>query len=299
MELRHLRYFIAVAENLSITQAARQLMIAQPPLSRQIRDLEKELGAALFERTPHGLRLTPEGNAFLPYARRVTDLAKESRELISEMSRGLQGSLYIASVEGRAPRLLARWIADFRTKHPDVSYNIWNGSTDDVLYRVTNGLAEIGITTEPHNAEGLLALPVCTEPWTVLLPADDPLAQREGHALPISALADRDLIIPSRESRLREIQNWFPDKETPLRIRCRVAHMLNAYELVRQKVGIAIYPASDDQFLDDPAVVIKTIVDPAVAASYILVWDRARRLSPAAAHFIESVCASLGQPMPE
>ena len=78
MELRHIHYFIAVAENLNITRAAQQLKIAQPPLSRQIRDLEAELGAPLFERSPQGLRLTPAGNTFLQYARQITDLAARS-----------------------------------------------------------------------------------------------------------------------------------------------------------------------------------------------------------------------------
>ncbi len=149
MEIRHIHYFIAVAENLSFTKAAQQLMIAQPPLSRQIKDLEDELGAALFDRSPHGLHITPEGEAFLEYALRIMDLVKKSREHIAEMSKGLQGTLYIASVEGHAPRLLAEWIADYKTEHPHVDYTLRNGSTDDVIYWVTNGLCELGVITEP------------------------------------------------------------------------------------------------------------------------------------------------------
>ena len=105
MELRHIRYFIAVAENMSISRAAQELLIAQPPLSRQIRDLEDELGADLFERTPQGLRITPEGNAFLQYARQIMDLAERSRIHVFEMAKGIQGTIDIASVEGHAPRL--------------------------------------------------------------------------------------------------------------------------------------------------------------------------------------------------
>ena len=93
MEIRHIHYFIAVAENLSFTKAAQQLMIAQPPLSRQIKDLEDELGAVLFDRSPHGLHITPEGEAFLEYALRIMDLVKKSREHIAEMSKGLQGTI--------------------------------------------------------------------------------------------------------------------------------------------------------------------------------------------------------------
>ena len=288
MELRHIHYFIAVAENLNITRAAQQLKIAQPPLSRQIRDLETELGAPLFERSPQGLRLTPAGNTFLQYARQITDLAARSKEHIAEMADGLQGTIYIASVEGHAPRLLSRWISAFKDSYPHVQYSVWNGSTDDVIYRVTNSLSEIGIITEPHNDEGLFSIPVYKEPWTAMIPSSDPLALLPGDTIPLPALKDRDLIIPSRESRLMEIRNWFPEENVDLKIRCRVAHMLNAYELTKQGVGIAIYPASDNHFSDDPDVTIKRIVDPEVSASYILVWDRARRLTHAGLRLLHS-----------
>ena len=95
-----------------------------------------------------------------------------------------------------------------------------------------------------------------------------------------------------------EIRNWFPEENVDLKIRCRVAHMLNAYELTKQGVGIAIYPASDNHFSNDPDVTIKRIVDPEVYASYILVWDRARRLTHAAELFLRSVCDSLSIHMP-
>ena len=354
MELRHIRYFIAVAENMSISRAAQELLIAQPPLSRQIRDLEDELGADLFERTPQGLRITPEGNAFLQYARQIMDLAERSRIHVFEMAKGIQGTIDIASVEGHAPRLIAKWIAAFREGRPNVQYSIRNGSTDDVIYRVTQGLSDLGVITEPLNADGVFSVPVYREPWTAMIPASDPLAKLPGDTVSVSALRDKDLIIPSRESRFQEILNWFPvqdeelsgaemlDSESDegalsrsgrgasrfsgdpsgfsggssgsgsgssrfgggpgpgrkLKIRCRISHMLNAYELARQGVGIAIYPASDNHFSKDPEVIIKRLVNPEVTASYLLIWDQRHPLSHAAELFVKEVCASLGISMP-
>ncbi len=332
MELRHIRYFIAVAENMSISRAAQELLIAQPPLSRQIRDLEDELGADLFERSPQGLRITPEGNAFLQYARQIMDLAERSRAHVFEMAKGMQGAIDIASVEGHAPRLIAQWIAAFQKDRPNVGYSIWNGSTDDVIYRVTQGLSDIGVITKPLNAEGMYSVPVFREPWTAMIPASDPLAKLPGNTISVSALRDRDLIIPSRESRFQEIRNWFPvqddelggeemigsgktgedtlvssgrdplsynDRPGPhLKIRCRISHMLNAYELARQGIGIAIYPASDNHFSKDPEVVIKRLIDPEVTASYLLIWDQRHPLSHTAELFVKEVCDSLGLEMP-
>ena len=344
MELRHIRYFIAVAENMSISRAAQELLIAQPPLSRQIRDLEDELGADLFERTPQGLRITPEGNAFLQYARQIMDLAERSRIHVFEMAKGIQGTIDIASVEGHAPRLIAKWIAAFREGRPNVQYSIRNGSTDDVIYRVTQGLSDLGVITEPLNADGVFSVPVYREPWTAMIPASDPLAKLPGDTVSVSALRDKDLIIPSRESRLQEIMDWFPvqdgelsgqemlDSESAggmsgagggpgrskngpsgigggthgsingpgrkLKVRCRISHMLNAYELARQGVGIAIYPASDNHFSKDPDVIIKRLVDPEVTASYLLIWDQRHPLPHAAELFVKEVCDSLGIRMP-
>mgnify|MGYP000823829803 CR=1 FL=1 len=104
MELRHIRYFKAVAEEKSFTKAAEQLAIAQPPLSRQIQDLEAELGTTLFLRTPHKVSLTEEGELFLQYANQILDLVNRSEEDVRERKEGLQGTLYIASVEGCGPR---------------------------------------------------------------------------------------------------------------------------------------------------------------------------------------------------
>ena len=128
MELRHIRYFKAVAEEKNFTRAAEKLAIAQPPLSRQIQDLEEELGTELFVRSPHKVTLTEEGELFLQYASQILDLVSKSEEEVREMREGLTGTLYIASVEGCAPRFFAEWISTFRKKHPNVQYNLWNGN---------------------------------------------------------------------------------------------------------------------------------------------------------------------------
>ena len=97
MELRHIRYFKAVAEEKSFTRAAEKLNIAQPPLSRQIQDLEQELDTKLFMRSPHKITLTKEGELFLQYANQILDLVSRSSEEVREVKEGLQGTLYIAS----------------------------------------------------------------------------------------------------------------------------------------------------------------------------------------------------------
>lgn len=154
MELRHIRYFVTVAEELNFTRAAARLCIAQPPLSRQIQDLEAELGAPLFLRKPRALQLTEEGTLFLQYARQVLELVDRSAEDIRDMKQGLQGSLYLASVEGHAPRLFSSWIAGFHKNYPQVQYSLWNGDTDEVESRVNKGLCDLGPDHGPLQCRG-------------------------------------------------------------------------------------------------------------------------------------------------
>lgn len=295
MELRHIRYFLAVATELNFTRAAQKLCIAQPPLSRQIQDLEEELGVKLFERKPHALQLTEEGALFKQYATQVLDLVNKSTEDIREMKRGLQGTLYLASVEGHAPRLYAEWIAAFHSLHPHVQYNLWNGNSDDVVNRVMNGLCDLAIIMEPHNAEGVESIPVYQEPWVAIIPADNPLAKQKEATVNLADLTPYELIIPSRSSRLEEINDWFRSTGKPM-IRCRIAHLLSAYELTRLGVGITIYPASASDIANMSDVVIKEIVNPAKTASYILIWNKYRQLPHVATEFLDFIRNSCSLP---
>lgn len=118
MELRHIRYFLAVAEEMNFSRAAEKLCIAQPPLSRQIMDLEKELGVILFSRKNHTVSLTDEGVLFKQYAIQVLELVDHSTSEVRELRHGLQGMINLGTVEGNAPRILAEWIAIIPQKHP-------------------------------------------------------------------------------------------------------------------------------------------------------------------------------------
>ncbi len=288
MELRHIRYFITVAEEGSFTKAAEALCIAQPPLSRQIRDLELELGTSLFIRKARGLTLTEEGERFLQYAHRIAQLADQSYEDIRQMSSGLSGTLYLATVEGYAPSLFAGWIGEFRKDYPLVEYELWNGNSDDVVKRIQSGLSDIAVITAPYDEEGLDGRIIYKEPWVAMIPAEHPLSKGSDDTVELADLAPYDLIIPSRQSRRQEIENWFMPLHVEPKIICKIAHMLNAYELTASGVGIAIYPASAAKYVSD-RVKIKRIVNPDVMATYVLVRSAERSLPKVAGTFWEAV----------
>ena len=289
MELRHMRYFLTLAEELNFTRAAARLMIAQPPLSRQIRDLEEELGAPLFIREHHSLRLTEEGVLFRDYAARVVALTDQSAADIRNMKCGLQGTLYLAEVEGKGPRLMAKWIAGFSALYPDVQYSVWNGNSDEVVNRVRKGLSDAAIIMEPHDPEGLHSHQVYSEPWVAMFPADHPLAAGPD-SVSMRELAGCRLIIPSRESRLKEISSWLGKKTEKLHVAARFANVVTAYELCRQGVGVAIYPAAvADIVTDHESVRIRTISDKGIRASYVLIYSNEHPLHSLAARFVDYI----------
>lgn len=289
MELRHIRYFLVLAEERSFTKAADRLLIAQPPLSRQIKDLEEELGVELFNRSSRGVILTEAGEKFRQYALQIEHLSNQSVEVVREMKKGLQGTLYLASVEGQAPHLISQWIAGFHRQFPHVEFNLWNGNSDDVLQRLQNDLCDLAVIVGPYNEENLQGHLVFEEPWVAMIPTSHPLAQENGDTIDLEKLAPYELIIPSRHSRLQEITDWFAQKNITPKIICRMAHVLNACELTEQNVGIAIYPAAASIYADSSKVITKRLIEPAVTASYFLMQKKDKKLSLVAEEFMDYV----------
>ncbi len=297
MELRHIHYFLVLAEEKNVTKAAEKLCMAQPPLSRQIKDLEDELGSELFVRSNKGVRLTEAGEKFMDYALQIEHLADQSKEAVKDVNIGLQGTLFLATVEGRAPHLLAEWIADFHKEYPKVVFNLWNGNSDDVALRLENRLCDLAIICGPYDSSELEGVFVYNEPWAAIMSSEHPLAKKKtgvhkkGDLEPLSVkeLAPYELIIPSKQSRLHEISSWFDDCEEKPAFIGRLAHALDAYELAEQNVGIAIYPASESIYKNNDKVVVKKLADPEVTANYYLARIQGRQMTPVAEKFWEFV----------
>ena len=223
MELRTLHYFTVVAQELNITRAAEKLNMSQPPLSNQIKALEEELGVQLFIRGKRRLELTEEGGLLLRRAVQIQELADKTRQEIASLREGMTGVIYLSMVEGRAPFLAARWIAGFREEFPLVRYNLWNGSSDDVLDRLHKGLADLAVIAAPYDTEHLEGFPVGREPWIAMLHPDHPLAQPIGDTIPLSSLVGEPLIVPSRKSRVDAIRRWFGEVGAEPHILCEMS----------------------------------------------------------------------------
>ena len=291
MELRTLHYFTVVAQELNITRAAEKLSMSQPPLSNQIKTLEEELGVQLFIRGKRHLELTEEGGLLLRRAVQIQELADKTRQEIASLREGMTGVIYLSMVEGRAPFLAARWIAGFREEFPLVRYNLWNGSSDDVLDRLHKGLADLAVIAAPYDTEHLEGFPVGREPWIAMLHPDHPLAQTVGDTIPLSSLAGEPLIVPSRKSRMDAIRRWFGEVGAEPHILCEMSNYMDAAALTSQGVGISIFPQTVD--VSNGLVVAKVVIQPSRQVEYILVWNRGQPPSGLTREFIHFVQENL------
>ena len=291
MELRTLHYFTVVAQELNITRAAEKLSMSQPPLSNQIKTLEEELGVQLFIRGKRHLELTEEGGLLLRRAVQIQELADKTRQEIASLREGMTGVIYLSMVEGRAPFLAARWIAGFREEFPLVRYNLWNGSSDDVLDRLRKGLADLAVIAAPYDTEHLEGFPVGREPWIAMLHPGHPLAQTVGDTIPLSSLAGEPLIVPSRKSRMDAIRRWFGEVDAEPHILCEMSNYMDAAALTSQGVGISIFPQTVD--VSNGLVVSKVVIQPSRQVEYILVWNRGQPPSGLTREFIHFVQENL------
>ena len=291
MELRTLHYFTVVAQELNITRAAEKLNMSQPPLSNQIKALEEELGVQLFIRGKRRLELTEEGGLLLRRAVQIQELADKTRQEIASLREGMTGVIYLSMVEGRAPFLAARWIAGFREEFPLVRYNLWNGSSDDVLDRLHKGLADLAVIAAPYDTEHLEGFPVGREPWIAMLHPDHPLAQPIGDTIPLSSLVGEPLIVPSRKSRVDAIRRWFGEVGAEPHILCEMSNYMDAVALTSQGVGISIFPQTVD--VSNGLVVSKVVIQPSRQVEYILVWNRGQPPSGLTREFIHFVQENL------
>ncbi len=286
MDLRSLHYFTVVAEELNITRAAERLNMSQPPLSSQIKSLEEELGVQLFIRGKRHLTITDAGTLLYRRARQLLELSEQTQQEIRSLE-GLSGELNISLVEGRAPFLLARWIAGFRQEFPRVAVRLWNGSGDEVIERLLRGLADLALVATPYNPELLSGISVGREPWVAMMSIDHPLAKEAGDFLPLKKLAGYPLFIPNRRSRAEAVRNWFDEiGEEPV-IAGDLSNYIDAVALAEQNAGICIYPMTT--YNESDLIVKKVITESARQVEYALVWPRSSRKTELAEEFLNFV----------
>jgi DNA-binding transcriptional LysR family regulator len=210
MELRHLRYFIAVAEEENVTRAAQRLRVSQPPLSRQIHDLEDELGVALFDRTGKSLKLNAAGKVFLVEARAVLDRADEAMRTIHALSEHHEQTLNVGYAPSLSVQILPQLLRIFEQAQPSVRVQLHDLSTDEMWQGLRDGSLQAALLALPRHSkrDGISCFPMQSHPVCVAMPAHHPLAKKRKVSL--TELHEHKLIGYSRHGYV-EYHHWLED----------------------------------------------------------------------------------------
>jgi DNA-binding transcriptional LysR family regulator len=292
MELRQLRYLVALAEERHFTRAAAREHIAQPALSQQIRRLEQEVGLALVERTTRRVALTAAGELLLARARRIlaeVDAADADMQALS----GVQtGHVFVGAIHTMGPIDLSIALGEFHGRHPGVELTVRDQSSEELaaMLRVDElDLAFLSVT-ERIESEGLGLYQLISEELVVIVPRDHRLGGRR--RIRMAELADERFVTYRPGARLREL---LLSSARVAGFEPRIALESNESGLIRRlvarRLGVAIVPRSDAAGPGDE-LAVATLVEPAVRRDITLAWRAGRRHTPAAAEFLE-LCRTL------
>jgi DNA-binding transcriptional LysR family regulator len=274
MELRHLRYFVAVAEALSFGRAAARLHISQPPLSRQIRALEDELGARLFSRTRRSVRLTAAGAALLPEARRLLRDADALQAGARQLASGQVGTLALGFISVAAYNLLPELAPEFRRRHPGIRLALQEATSDVQLAALAQGELDVGLVLPPVDAPGLDYAPLLHDTLVAAVPAG-----RGGGKGPIAlaSLRDEPFILfprPVGTSLHDQIVGACQRAGFAPRVEQEAIQMQTIVSLVAAGMGVALVPGSLVN-LRRTGVVYRPLTDTTPRIALGIAWRRA------------------------
>lgn len=288
MELRHLHYFIAVAEELHFTRAAERLHMAQPPLSQQIRDLETQLGIKLFERTKRHVELTPAGKVFLTEARLVLAQADRAVKAAQRAGRGEIGQLIIGFNSSATYSVLPKILQRFRDCCPEVELILHELTTSQQLELLRKHQIHVGLLYLPLDDAELKFISVLKEPLMVTIPDTHPL--RDQPQISLHALKNTPFIMPPHHlggGLYRQIIKLFQQTNFQPQVVQEAIVLQTAISLVAGGVGVTIVPASL-QNLQRPGVIYKPLVEPTPEIEIAVAW-RPHDSSPVLQNLINAV----------
>ncbi|QQK74479.1 LysR family transcriptional regulator [Salicibibacter cibarius] len=238
MEIRLLRYFIAVANQQSISAAAQYLHLSQPSLSRQLSEFEKELGTTLFIRGNRKITLTDEGMFLLNKAKEIVELVDKTEANFNQSTEIISSEIYIGSGETEAMRFIAETLKALTEDYPNIRFHLYSGNADDVMDKLDSGLLDFGIVIEPADKQkyDYMQLP-CTDVWGVLMRKDSPLAGKP-FVQPMD-LIDKPLITSRQTAVSNELTGWFGQNVEDLTITGTYNLLYNAALMVEENIGYA------------------------------------------------------------
>lgn len=291
MDIRVLRYFLAVAQEESFSRAAEALYISQPTLSRQIHDMEEELGVQLFLRSNRNVRLTQEGMRLRRRAQEIVDLMDKTKDEFAVKEEGISGDIYIGCGETQSMREIARVAIPLQREHPGIRFHLYSANAIDISEKLDQGLMDFGLMFEPFDTHKYehMSLP-CVDTFGILMRQDYSLAEKD--TVRWEDLRDVPLLVPSQGHSLSaDILSNRPLVETELNVVCTYNLLFNAAVMVEQGMGCALCLDHLVETAEHTGLTFRPLTPPQ-EVHLCLAWKRYQIFSPAAELFLRRVQAT-------
>lgn len=292
MEIRVLRYFLTVVREGGINRAAEVLHITQPTLSRQLSQLEEEVGVKLFHRGARKITLTNEGILLRRRAEEILSLVDRTERELIEQEDLVEGRIVIGCGELAAVQILPEVIEAFHKKYPLVSYDIFTANADLVKEQMEKGLIDIGVLLEPIDMEKFDFIRMTgKERWVVLMRPDDPLAEKE--VVSAKDLENQPLILPRRTNVQNELSNWLGDSFQSAKVLFTSNLSTNSALMVQRGLAYSIAIEGSVPFWNKEKITYRPLY-PELIANSALAWKKQQPFTLAAEKFIEHLKCFLG-----
>ena len=291
MELRVLQYFLAVAREQSISKAAEYLHLSQPTLSRQIRDMEEELGKQLLIRGNRKITLTEEGIILRKRAEEIIDLVQKTEKEITLSDNSIAGDIYIGTGETDGVRLLARVAKELQEVYPEIHYHIVSGDSVDIMEHLDKGLFDFAILLDPVDLSKYESIKLPYKDITgVLMPKNSPLAEKD--TITANELADLPLIVSRQQLKNGVLDFLTQQSATTLNIVASYNLIFNASLMVEEGLGYAI---GLDKIINTTGNMNLTFkpLSPPIEIGMSFVWKKYQHFSKASEIFLQKLLASL------
>lgn len=291
MEIRLLKYFLAVAETGSITKASNILHVSQPAISRQMQDLEHELGKQLFIRGKSNITLTNEGILFKQRAEEIIDIVNKTEQEFKDIDKQMAGNIYIGSGETHGISSIVKIMKNIQNKYPDIKYHIQSGDSADIIEKLDKGILDFGLLIQPVDVSKYNYLTLKEKDiWGLLMLKTNPLAKKE--YIYLDDLINIPLVTSRQLSKYitknKKFKNYFKDKFDKINIIATVNLVYNGSIIVKEEMGCAftldklVYTGVDSPFTFIPLY-------PVLESELILVWKKNHTLSKAADMFLDNI----------
>ncbi|KAB7667141.1 LysR family transcriptional regulator [Bacillus sp. B1-b2] len=291
MELRVLRYFLAVAREGSITGAAELLHVTQPTLSRQLKDLELELGKKLFIRSSHSIILTEEGILLRKRAEEIVHMVGKLEAEFTNMEETISGDVYIGSGETEAMKLIARIVRKLQLSYPNIKFHLYSGNEEDVTDRLNKGLLDFGILIQPADLSkyNYINIPA-KDLWGVVMRKDSSLASNEtiqaADLLHVPLICSRQAMQQSYSK--NEFADWFGEDFDKLNVITTYNLAFNAAIMVEEGIGYAITLDKLVNTSNDSNLCFRPL-EPRLESELNIVWKKHHVLSTTAELFLNEI----------